>query len=164
MVRTERKTTALRSRSRIKSGTLASLALASSSLAGLVVFAERLNPIPSRTRPLNFPAPMVLSLKAWKSRSLPGLPRTLASPQHDDRFQNGRQSWRPFFYGEAHPFTTSWIGAPTTAPSCAGEMPSASPQTGGQPIVPLFSNARCGAHRSQATTAIATAPTADGGR
>src|SRR5689334_18920375 len=45
--------------------------------AGLVVFAERLNPIPSRTRPLNFPAPMVLSLKAWKSRSLPGLPRTL---------------------------------------------------------------------------------------
>ena len=47
-----------------------------SSLAGLVVFAERLNPIPSRTRPLNFPAPMVLSLKAWKSRSLPGRPRT----------------------------------------------------------------------------------------
>jgi hypothetical protein len=45
--------------------------------AGLVVFAERLNPIPSRTRPLNFPAPMVLSLKAWKSRSLPGLQRTL---------------------------------------------------------------------------------------
>src|SRR6187399_1463548 len=46
-------------------------------LAGLVVFAERLNPIPSRTRPLNSPAPMVLSLKAWKSRSLPGLPRTI---------------------------------------------------------------------------------------
>ena len=57
-------------------GTLASLVL-QSSLAGLVVFAERLNPNPSRTRPLNFPAPMVLSLKAWKSRSLPGLPRTL---------------------------------------------------------------------------------------
>src|SRR5262249_14820396 len=34
---------------------------------------------PSRTRPLNFPAPMVLSLKTWKSRSLPGLPRTEAS-------------------------------------------------------------------------------------
>src|SRR5215475_1570149 len=65
-------------------------------LAGLVVFAERLNPIPSRTRPLNFPAPMVLSLKAWKSRSLPGLPRTDA-PRHDDRIQNGRQKWRPFF-------------------------------------------------------------------
>ena len=46
------------------------------SLAGLVVFAGSLNPIPSRTRPLNSPAPMVLSLKAWKSRSLPGLPRT----------------------------------------------------------------------------------------
>src|SRR5215475_4998593 len=65
-------------------------------LAGLVVFAERLNPIPSRTRPLNFPAPMVLSLKAWKSRSLPGLPRT-DFPRHDDRIQNGRQKWRPFF-------------------------------------------------------------------
>src|SRR5262249_28787302 len=65
-------------------------------LAGLVVFAERLNPIPSRTRPLNFPAPMVLSLKAWKSRSLPGLPRT-DFPRHDDRIQNVRHFWRPFF-------------------------------------------------------------------
>src|SRR5262247_2526013 len=46
------------------------------SFAGLVVIAGSLNPIPSRTRPLNSPAPMVLSLKAWKSRSLPGLPRT----------------------------------------------------------------------------------------
>src|SRR6476660_6773007 len=44
--------------------------------ADLVVLAGGLNPIPSRTRPLNSPAPMVLSLKAWKSRSLPGLPRT----------------------------------------------------------------------------------------
>ena len=70
-----------------------------SSLAGLVVFAERLNPIPSRTRPLNFPAPMVLSLKAWKSRSLPGLPRT-RSPQHDDDLRNGRQQWRPFCFQE----------------------------------------------------------------
>ena len=46
------------------------------SFAGLVVLAESLNPIPFRTRPLNSPAPMVLSLKTWKSRSLPGLPRT----------------------------------------------------------------------------------------
>src|ERR1700680_3820911 len=46
------------------------------SLAGLVVLAGSPYPIPSRTRPLNSPAPMVLSLKAWKSRSLPGLPRT----------------------------------------------------------------------------------------
>ena len=71
-----------------------------SSLAGLVVFAERLNPIPSRTRPLNFPAPMVLSLKAWKSRSLPGLPRT-RSPQHDDNLRNGRRQWRPFLFSRA---------------------------------------------------------------
>src|ERR1700730_712233 len=49
-------------------------------LAGLVVLAGSLNPIPSRTRPLNSPAPMVLSLKTWKSKSLPGLPRAEASP------------------------------------------------------------------------------------
>src|SRR5215831_6649472 len=46
------------------------------SFAGLVVLAGSLNPIPSRTRPLNFPAPMVVRLKTRESRSLPGLPRT----------------------------------------------------------------------------------------
>src|SRR5438045_2206079 len=35
-----------------------------------------MNPIPSRTRPLNSSAPMVLWLKPWESRSLPGLPQT----------------------------------------------------------------------------------------
>ena len=44
------------------------------SFAGLVVLAESLNPIPFRTRPLNFSAPMILRLKTWESRSLPGLP------------------------------------------------------------------------------------------
>jgi hypothetical protein len=44
--------------------------------ADLVVPAGGLNPFPYRTRPLNPSAPMVLSLKAWKSRSLPGLPKT----------------------------------------------------------------------------------------
>ena len=44
--------------------------------ADLVVIARSLYPIPSRTRPSKSSAPMVLSLKAWKSRSLPGLPRT----------------------------------------------------------------------------------------
>src|ERR1700722_16086247 len=44
--------------------------------ADLVVIAGSLYPIPSRTRPSKSPAPMVLSLKAWKSRSLPGLQRT----------------------------------------------------------------------------------------
>src|SRR5260370_805198 len=46
------------------------------SFAGLVVLARSLNPIPSRTRPLNSSAPMVLWLKPWGSSSLPGLPRT----------------------------------------------------------------------------------------
>ena len=45
-------------------------------LADLVALARGLNPFPYRTRPLNLSAPMVLSLKAWKSRSLPGLPST----------------------------------------------------------------------------------------
>src|ERR1700753_3202086 len=49
------------------------------SFAGLVVLARSLNPIPSRTRPLNSSAPMVLWLKPWESRSLPGLPRTRCS-------------------------------------------------------------------------------------
>lgn len=46
------------------------------SFAGLVVLARSLNPIPSRTRPLNSSAPMVLWLKPWESRSLPGLQST----------------------------------------------------------------------------------------
>ena len=46
------------------------------SFAGLVALARSLNPIPSRTRPLNSSAPMVLCLKTWESRSSPGLPRT----------------------------------------------------------------------------------------
>src|SRR5690606_37775938 len=37
------------------------------------------DPIPSRTRPSNSSAPMVLSLKTWESRSLQGLPKTVAS-------------------------------------------------------------------------------------
>ena len=53
-----------------------SLASFSLSFAGLVVLARSMNPIPSRTRPLNFSAPMVLWLKPWESRSLPGLPST----------------------------------------------------------------------------------------
>jgi hypothetical protein len=50
-------------------------------LAGLVVIARSLNPIPFRTRPLNFSAPMILRLKTRESRSLPGLPSA------DDRRQ-----------------------------------------------------------------------------
>src|ERR1700748_3368952 len=50
------------------------------SFAGLVVLARSMNPIPSRTRPLNSSAPMVLWLKPWESRSLPGLPRTRKFP------------------------------------------------------------------------------------
>ena len=60
------------------------------SFADLVVLARGLNPFPYRTRPLNPSAPMVLSLKAWKSRSLPGLPRTEIPSLHDDRLRKAR--------------------------------------------------------------------------
>ena len=46
------------------------------SFAGLVAFARWSDPIPSRTRPSNASAPMVLCLKTWESRSPPGLPST----------------------------------------------------------------------------------------
>ena len=46
------------------------------SFAGLVALARRSDPIPSRTRPSNALAPMVLCLKTWESRSPPGLQRT----------------------------------------------------------------------------------------
>src|SRR5215471_15415297 len=64
------------------------LASFSSSFAGLVVLAKSLNPIPSRTRPLNSSAPMVLWLKPWESRSLPGLPRTRNLPLSMFEIQN----------------------------------------------------------------------------
>ena len=44
------------------------------------------DPIPSRTRPSNPSAPMVLSLKTWESRSLQGLPKTHKnSPQSQNQ-------------------------------------------------------------------------------
>src|SRR5215211_6437879 len=44
---------------------------------------------------------MVLSLKAWKSRSLPGLPRT-ELPSHDATIlRDGRQRWRPSAFQKA---------------------------------------------------------------
>src|ERR1044071_2455841 len=45
----------------------------------LVVLAGVPHPIPFRTRSLSPPAPMVLCLKAWESRSLPGLQSRLTS-------------------------------------------------------------------------------------
>src|SRR5882762_671266 len=67
------------------------------SFAGLVVLAGSLNPIPSRTRPLNFPAPMVVRLKTRESRSLPGLPRT-EFLLHDIEHENRRGSFRGGFF------------------------------------------------------------------
>ena len=53
--------------------------------AGLVALARRSDPIPSRTRPSNALAPMVLCLKTWESRSSPGLQRTDNLPLHEKK-------------------------------------------------------------------------------
>src|SRR6476661_903414 len=52
--------------------------------AGLVAMAGCPNPIPSRTRSLNASAPMVLCLKTWESRSLPGLQNAQGALLHND--------------------------------------------------------------------------------
>jgi hypothetical protein len=51
--------------------------------SGLVVIAGVKLPIPSRTRPISAPTPMVLRLKTWESRSPPDLKRD-TSLQNDD--------------------------------------------------------------------------------
>ena len=58
--------------------------------AGLVALARRSDPIPSRTRPSNALAPMVLCLKTWESRSSPGLQRTEPLPLHAPDPRNRR--------------------------------------------------------------------------
>ena len=59
------------------------------SFAGLVALAKWPDPIPSRTRPSNASAPMVLCLKTWESRSPPGLPKT--SIPHHKTYQRSRR-------------------------------------------------------------------------
>lgn len=53
------------------------------------------NPIPSRTRPLNTPAPMVLCLKTRESRSPPDPPIASTIPSTRHRSGPGRQRHRP---------------------------------------------------------------------
>ena len=66
------------------------------SFAGLVALARSPNPIPSRTRPLNSSAPMVLCLKTWESRSLPGLQKTdkTSTSQRQNQTQKHRDTNR----------------------------------------------------------------------
>ena len=68
--------------------------------ADLVTMAERLNPIPSRTRPLNAPAPMVLHLKVWESRSLPGLRnmRRVFQAKYPQRHSGSRNMRRVIYF------------------------------------------------------------------
>ena len=58
--------------------------------------AKRSDPIPSRTRPSNASAPMVLCLKTWESRSSPGL-QNAKSPSHVKSSKKGMQrgQYRP---------------------------------------------------------------------
>ena len=52
--------------------------------SGLVVIASTKLPIPSRTRPISVPTPMVLRLKTWESRSPPDLKRDNLTPYDDN--------------------------------------------------------------------------------
>src|SRR5437660_5238220 len=96
------------------------------SLAGLVAIAGGLNPIPSRTRPLISPAPMVLSLKTWKSRSLPGLPRT-EFPLHDFTICElaAQGSAKPQSKFKKPPGVKPWRLFAVTAFGCHGRSPFA---------------------------------------
>src|SRR5690348_16386480 len=73
-------------------------------LAGLVVIARSLYPIPFRTRPSKSSAPMVLGLKAWKSRTPPGLPRTeQTNPLYDNRHSKSPAGFpRGFLFASRH--------------------------------------------------------------
>ena len=93
--------------------------------AGLVTFAERSDPIPSRTRPSNAQAPMVLCLKTWESRSSPGLQRT--SPRKRESVCRASQTLQhpanaPAFVGP--PISHNMYRPPQTRSVCR-----AAPQT-----------------------------------
>ena len=142
--------------------------LLQTSLAGLVVFAERLNPIPSRTRPLNSPAPMVLSLKAWKSRSLPGLPRTLLLLNTMIDFQMAARDGGHFYlkrrrahFARVFLVSVSLNCAPTRELRCGGGTPSVFRRTSGRQAEPPTLNALHGVHRSATSVANATVRVAD---
>src|SRR3954468_12613652 len=68
-------------------GTQLTLGACRLSFAGPVTGARCLNPIPSRTRPLNASALMVLCLKTRESRSSPGQPRTIPSLRNETDLQ-----------------------------------------------------------------------------
>ncbi len=73
------------------------------------------NPIPSRTRPLNTPAPMVLCLKTRESRSPPDPPNTghTTPPRHDLR-----RTKKPL------PRGGGFFALRVTDPSCGGKPPA----------------------------------------
>ena len=63
---------------------------------GLVTMARAKHPVPSRTRPLSALAPMVLRLKTWESRSLPGLERFSFLYLSHEVFPKDPPHWRAF--------------------------------------------------------------------
>ena len=68
--------------------------------------ARRSDPIPSRTRPSNASAPMVLCLKTRESRSSPGLPRTFAPRTTNLEWEEANGEW-PIAKSEKRPYLTN---------------------------------------------------------
>ena len=64
-----------------------------------VIIARVLYPIPFRTRKSSLSAPMVLCLKTWKSRTLPGFKKYENSKffkipeKKRPKFKNGKKTW-----------------------------------------------------------------------
>ena len=68
--------------------------------------AKRPDPIPSRTRPSNASAPMVLCLKTRESRSPPGLPKTNIPPHQTSNVNRGPN--QAAVRASNTPFTAGW--------------------------------------------------------
>ncbi len=97
------------------------------SFAGLVAFARRSDPIPSRTRPSNASAPMVLCLKTRESRSSPGLQSTeLSSSNHRTPDQVPAAGWSSPVARQAHN-----LKAAGSNPAPATKSKAPAPQRGG---------------------------------
>ena len=102
--------------------------------SGLVVIASTKLPIPSRTRPISVPTPMVLRLKTWESRSPPDLTRdNLTRKTISYRFpptarNNPGAGWSSPVARQAHNLkVTGSNPVPATTSTCAPASPYTPP-------------------------------------
>ena len=124
--------------------------------AGLVALARRSDPIPSRTRPSNALAPMVLCLKTWESRSSPGLQRT-------EKLPLSSSEWRMSFKFAARPSPAAGWSSPVARQAhnlkAAGSNPAPATNTETlRPIAQGFSYAIDAGPANRASPFVALPP------